>query len=70
MKIAVISSVAGIVGYIAGVALGMLVVNYFSSNTHDKSVEATMSSFLIYGPVMALLSFASTLIYFLIRRNR
>lgn len=69
MKIALLSVLGGVVGYIAGVGIGMLLVNLFSSNSHDKSVEAAMSSFLVYGPVAALLSFAATLAYLLNRRG-
>jgi hypothetical protein len=60
---------AGAVGYVLGVVLGMLLVNLFSSNMHDKSVETAMSSFFVYGPIAALLAFASTLFYLLSRRS-
>lgn len=69
LKIVLVSILAGVGGYIAGVCLGMLLIIYLSSNTHDKSLEAAMSSFFVYGPVAALLSFGSTLIYLLSRRN-
>jgi len=48
----------------------MLLVNIFSSNTHDKSVEAAMTSFFVYGPIAALISFSITLFFLLSRRNR
>lgn len=69
MKIVLFSILAAIAGYIAGVLIGMLAVNLFSSNAHDKSLEAAMSSFFIYGPLAALLAFASALIYQLSRRG-
>ncbi|HQR34464.1 MAG TPA: hypothetical protein PLK30_17115 [Blastocatellia bacterium] len=68
MKIALISLVAGVIGYVVGAILGMLLINLFSSNTHDKSVEAAMTSFFVFGPIAALLSFAVTLFYLLSRR--
>ena len=70
MKIALISVLAGVVGYVIGAILGMLLINLFSSNTHDKSVEAAMTSFFVFGPIAALLSFAVTLFYLLSRRVR
>jgi hypothetical protein len=70
MKIALISVLAGVAGYVIGAVLGMLLINLFSSNTHDKSVEAAMTSFFVFGPIAALLSFAVTLFYLLSRRVR
>lgn len=69
MRITLISLLAGVAGYIAGVVLGMLLVNLFSSNTHDKSVEAAMSSFFVYGPIAALLAFGATLYHLLSHRG-
>lgn len=69
MKIFLLSILAAVAGYIAGVLIGILAVNLFSSNTHDKSLEAAMSSFFVYGPLAALLAFASALIYQLSRRG-
>jgi len=68
VKVALISLVAGVIGYVVGAILGMLLINLFSSNTHDKSVEAAMTSFFVFGPIAALLSFAVTLFYLLSRR--
>ncbi len=70
MKIALISLLIGVAGYVVGVVLGMLLVNLFSSNTHDKSLEAAMTSFFVYGPLAAVLSFIVTLVYLLSRRGR
>lgn len=70
MKIALVSLLVGVAGYIVGVVLGMLLVNLFSSNTHDKSLEAAMTSFFVYGPLAAVLSFIVTLVYLLSRRGR
>lgn len=70
MKIVLISLLVGVAGYVVGVVLGMLMVNLFSSNTHDKSLEAAMTSFFVYGPLAAVLSFIVTLVYLLSRRGR
>lgn len=69
MKIVLVSILAAVAGYVAGVVIGMLAVNLFSSNPHDKSLEAAMSSFFVYGPLAAILAFASALIYQLSRRG-
>ena len=69
MKIVLVSLLAAVAGYFAGVVIGMLAVNLFSSNVHDKSLEAAMSSFFVYGPLAAILAFASALIYQLSRRG-
>lgn len=69
MRIALFSAGAGVIGYVAGVVVGMVLVNLLSSNTHDKSVEAAMTSFFVFGPIAALLSFAVTLFYLLSRRG-
>jgi F0F1-type ATP synthase membrane subunit c/vacuolar-type H+-ATPase subunit K len=70
VKIVLISLLVGVAGYVVGVVLGMLMVNLFSSNTHDKSLEAAMTSFFVYGPLAAVLSFIVTLVYLLSRRGR
>jgi len=46
----------GLVGYILGVILGMVAVNMFSANQHDKAIEAAMTSFFLVGPALAILS--------------
>lgn len=53
-----------IAGYVAGVVLGMVGVHLLSGNRHDKSLEAAMTSFFFYGPVVAVLA----LIVFLVIR--
>ena len=47
---------AGIaVGYVLGAGLGVALINAFSSNTHDKSVEAAMTAAFVAGPAGAVL---------------
>jgi hypothetical protein len=43
----------------------MLLVDLLSSNTHDKSVEAAMSSAFFYGPIAAAAAFL--VVFFLLR---
>lgn len=42
------------VGYGAGLVIGMGLVEAFSANTHDKSLEAAMTGAFVAGPVAAL----------------
>jgi hypothetical protein len=58
-------ALAVIVGYAVGLFAGMFLINRFSSNTHDKSMEAAMTAAFIVGPVCAVLSLAATLIVLL-----
>ena len=47
---------AAVGGYLAGLFGGMLLVELFSTNTHDKSMEAAMTGAFVVGPLMAVLS--------------
>lgn len=44
-----------IVGYGAGLALGLVAIGAFSTNTHDKSVEMAVTSALVTGPICAVI---------------
>ena len=48
-------------GYAIGVAAGALLVQLFSANTHDKSLEMAMTALLIAGPICAVLGFITGL---------
>jgi hypothetical protein len=52
-------SVAGwaISFYVVGALVGGFLVYVFSSNRHDRSVEATMTGAFVLGPAAALLGF-------------
>lgn len=67
MKIFGLALLAAIGGYIIGLFGGMVLINLFSSNTHDKSIEAAMTSVFFIGPLVAVLAFVLTLIYLLAR---
>lgn len=55
MKTFGLALVAAMGGYIAGLFGGMLLVEDFSSNAHDKSMEAAMTGAFVIGPLMARL---------------
>ena len=69
MKTLGLSLLAALVGYVTGLFGGMGLVNLFSDNTHDKSMEAAMTGAFFVGPLVAVLAFIVTLVY-LIMRNR
>ncbi|MEI7772567.1 MAG: hypothetical protein WCI67_21435 [Chloroflexales bacterium] len=54
------SLLAAIGGYVIGLFGGMALVNRFSPNTHDKSVEAAMTAAIFIGPILAVLAFSIT----------
>ena len=67
MKTIALALLIGLAGYLAGVILGMIWIKLFSTNQHDKSVEAAMTSFFFIGPVSALFSMA---VFLLVRFTR
>ena len=40
-----------VAGYVIGAALGAAGIEFFSSNTHDKSVEMAMTAAFVAGPI-------------------
>lgn len=71
LRIVGIALLAAVAGYIVGVFLGIGLVTVFSTNRHDKSMEAGMTGFFFVGPLLAALGFLGALLYqFLARRGR
>jgi hypothetical protein len=54
MKTVGLAVLAVIGGYLVGLFGGMLAIETFSSNTHDKSLEAAMTGAFVIGPLTAL----------------
>ena len=50
-------------GYYLGALVSGVLVNLFSGNVHDKSLEAAMTAGLIGGPVGALLGLVAGLLW-------
>jgi uncharacterized membrane protein YeaQ/YmgE (transglycosylase-associated protein family) len=44
-------------GYFVGAFAGYFLIEWFSSNVHDRSLEAAMSSIFVWGPVGAVVAF-------------
>lgn len=68
LKVVALSFVALAIGYLVGLVGGLWLVTTFSSNTHDGSVEAVMTSAFVVGPITAVLALVGTLV-FLRRRS-
>ena len=58
---------AAILGYIVGLFGTMAAIELFSSNQHDKSLEAAMTGAFVGGPMIAVISVIAIL---MLRRKR
>ena len=54
MKTFGLAVLAAIGGYIIGLFGGMILIETFSSNVHDKSIEAAMTGAFVIGPLMSV----------------
>lgn len=67
MKTFGVALLAAILGYIVGLFGTMAAIELFSSNQHDKSLEAAMTGAFVGGPLIAVLSVIAILT---LRRRR
>lgn len=67
MKTFGVALLAAILGYIVGLFGTMAAIELFSSNQHDKSMEAAMTGAFVGGPLIAMLS---VVVILSIRRKR
>lgn len=58
MKAFLIAVALGFVGYLAGAFGGGFLINTFSSNAHDRSLETAMTGAFVCGPIVGLVTFA------------
>ena len=65
MKTFVLCLLALVVGYAVGLFGGMFAIKNLSSNKHDKSVEAAMTSAFVIGPAVAVVALIATLVLLL-----
>lgn len=63
MKTFGLAVLAAIGGYLVGLFGGMLLIETFSSNQHDKSVEAAMIGAFVSGPLMAVVAVIVLLVF-------
>ena len=67
MKTFGVALLAAILGYVVGLFGTMAAIELFSSNQHDKSLEAAMTGAFIGGPLIAAISMVAIIS---IRRKR
>jgi len=56
MKTFGLGVLAALGGYVIGMLSGMFLIEAFSSNRHDRSVEAAMTGAFVIGPLMAVVA--------------
>ena len=56
MKTFGLAILAALGGYLIGLLSGMFLVEAFSSNRHDRSLEAAMTGAFVIGPLMAVVA--------------
>jgi len=57
MKYVGIGFLIGLAGYVLAAFLSYYLMGKFSSNGHDRSVEASMTSAFVFGPIGFILTF-------------
>ena len=67
MKTFGLGVLAALGGYIIGMLGGMFLIEAFSSNRHDRSVEAAMTGAFVVGPLMAVVA---VIVVFVLRAQR
>ena len=63
MKTFGLATMAAINGYLVGLFGGMLLIETFSSNQYDKSLEAAMTGAFLIGPSMAVIAVVVLLVF-------
>ncbi len=56
MKTFGLAVLGGLGGYSIGLVSGMFLIEAFSDNRHDRSVEAAMTGAFVVGPLMAVVA--------------
>ena len=59
MKRFAIGLLCAVGGYAVTAFVGYFLIDWFSSNVHDRSVEAAMTSAFVFGPLGALIGFVA-----------
>jgi ABC-type antimicrobial peptide transport system permease subunit len=63
MKSFGIALLAGVIGYPVIAFLSYFLIGKFSSNGHDRGVEASMTSIFVYGPIGFIIAFVAGYIW-------
>lgn len=53
----VFAFIGAVLGYVSGACMGYFVIQGFSSNMHDRPVEAVMTGAFLTGPLVAVMAF-------------
>ncbi|WP_353718439.1 hypothetical protein [Dyadobacter sp. 676] len=67
MKIFVFCLFIAIAAYLIAAVGGYYLITKLSSNSHDKSMEASMTAAFIFGPIAAIIAFIVA--YLMLRAN-
>ncbi|WP_426295539.1 hypothetical protein ACN9ML_13115 [Dyadobacter endophyticus] len=67
MKIFFLSLLIAIAAYLIAAVVGYFLITKLSSNSHDKSMEATMTAAFVLGPIAAIIAFIAA--YLTLRAN-
>lgn len=60
----IFAAVAGVVlGYVAGVLIGAVLIELFSANRHDKGLEIAMTAAFVTGPLGAVAGLLAALLW-------
>lgn len=57
MKIFFLSLLIAVAAYLIAAVGGYYLITKLSSNTHDKSMEASMTAAFVLGPIAAIIAF-------------
>lgn len=57
MKIFLLSLLIAVAAYLIAAVGGYFLITKLSSNTHDRSMEATMTAAFVLGPIAAIIAF-------------
>nr|WP_295923142.1 hypothetical protein [uncultured Dyadobacter sp.] len=63
MKTFFLSLLIAIVAYVLAGVVSYFLITKFSSNVHDKSMEASMTSAFVVGPLIAVIAFIVAFFY-------
>ena len=63
MKRFAIGLVCAVGGYVIAAFVGYFLIDWFSPNTHDRSVEGAMTSVFVFGPFGAVIGFIAGLVF-------
>jgi cytochrome bd-type quinol oxidase subunit 2 len=67
MKIFLLSLLIAVAAYLAAAVGGYFLITKLSANSHDRSMEASMTAAFVLGPIAAIIAFIAA--YLTLRAN-